>query len=116
MRFSRVACATVLLMLQTAAADPLAPKTVHFSTCTAAGVEHGCLVARGDDGALYNVTGALPGLKANQWLQGTAFVTNRASYCMQGATISDFKPDGAQKPGTCRGGDREGRLAIPSKH
>ncbi len=99
---SGVLFAATLLVMHAASADPLAPKPVHFATCTASGVEHACLVARGDDGALYNVTGALPGLKANQWLQGTAAVTNRASYCMQGATISDFKPDAAQKPGVCR--------------
>lgn len=89
--------ALLLVAAQAAAANPPAPKTVHFAACTAAGVEHGCIVARGDDGKLYNVTGVKPGLTAGQWLQGTARVTNRASTCMQGATIADFSPDAAHK-------------------
>ena len=89
--------AVLLLFTGTAvAADLPAPKTVHFATCTTAGVEHGCVVARGDDGALYNVGG-----KPDQWLQGTANVTDRVSYCMQGRTIANFTPDPVQKPAAC---------------
>lgn len=80
------------------AADLPAVKTVHFATCTTAGVEHGCVVARGDDGALYNVSGTA---KAGQWLQGTASTSQRISYCMQGRTIANFTPDPAQKPTRC---------------
>jgi hypothetical protein len=95
-------CAGAVLLGQAVAADLPAPKSVHFAACTAAGVEHGCIVAKGEDGALYNVGGATPGLKAGQWLQGTAVVTDRASYCMQGRTISGFKPDPVQKPASCQ--------------
>lgn len=89
----------VALAASAQAADLPAPKTVHFSTCTVAGVEHGCVVARGEDGALYNVTGiAEPG----QWLQGKANINERVSYCMQGRTIAEFTPDPVQKQIACR--------------
>jgi hypothetical protein len=85
-----------------AAADDLpTPQKVHFAACTATGVEPNCIVARGDDGVLYNVGGALPGLEARQWLQGTAAVTDRITYCMQGRTIGDFTPDQKQSPARC---------------
>jgi len=89
----------VSLGLVVAAAAPREPKKVHFAVCTAAGVEPGCVVARGDDGVLYNVgsTGVRPG----QWLQGTAFVIDRMSYCMQGRTIAAFTPDPIEKPRPC---------------
>ena len=77
-------------------------KPVHFSTCTLAGVEHDCIIAKGDDGATYNVTGALPSLKAKQWLQGTGTVSDRMSYCMQGNTIEAFVPDNQQTHHDCR--------------
>ncbi len=96
--------AACLLLAPAAPAETPTPRPVHFATCTAAGVESGCVVARGDDGALYNVTGALPGLKPGHWLQGTAKVTNRITTCMQGKTIGDFSPDVPQKPGACRRG------------
>jgi hypothetical protein len=102
-RFSIIAATAALAA--SSSAGVLEPKTVHFSTCTLAGVEHGCVVAKGDDGATYNVTGAVPGLKANMWLQGNAAVTNRASYCMQGATIDDFVPDKDQKQTSCGVGE-----------
>lgn len=89
----------VLFAASAVAADLPAAKTVHFATCTTAGVEHGCVVARGDDGALYNVSGSA---KAGQWLQGTAAVSERVSYCMQGRTIANFTQDPVQKPGSCR--------------
>jgi hypothetical protein len=94
-------CCAIVLLVVAAGADPMPSKPVHFAACAAAGVEHGCVVAKGDDGKLYNVTGAVPGLKAGQWLQGTAMMTNRASYCMQGATIDGFTPDAVQRPGMC---------------
>jgi hypothetical protein len=93
--------AIVVALVQASASAPLEPKKVHFAACTAAGVEHGCIVARGDDGELYNVGGALPGLKAGQWLQGTAVITDRVSYCMQGRTVANFSPDSAQQSVTC---------------
>ena len=76
-------------------------KSVRFSTCTEAGVEPGCIVAKADDGTTYNVTGARRSLKANQWLQGTGIVSNRVSLCMQGSTIDRFLPDRKQKPTAC---------------
>lgn len=97
----RLVCLAAMGLLVSAAA-PLEPKTVHFAVCTAAGVEHGCVVARGDDGELYNVGGALPGLRAGQWLQGTATITNRISYCMQGRTVANFTPDPAQQVHACQ--------------
>lgn len=95
--------AVLLLFGSAAFGEPPTPKPVHFATCTKAGVEHGCVVARGDDGALYNVTGALSGLKPHDWLQGSAFVSNRVSYCMQGNTITGFKPDPMQAAANCGG-------------
>lgn len=91
-------CIIGLLAASSQAGDPPAPKTVHFATCTVAGVEHGCVVARGDDGALYNVTGTA---KPGQWLQGTARINDRVSYCMQGRTIAEFTPDAAQQHADC---------------
>lgn len=91
----------LLAVIPAATAEPPAPKPVHFAVCTQAGVEHGCVVARGADGALYNVTGAVPGLKPHDWLQGTAFVSDRVSYCMQGHTITGFKPDQNQAAANC---------------
>lgn len=85
------------VVLLTAAAAPRDSKTVHFAICTSAGVEPGCVVARGDDGALYNV-GKMP---AGRWLQGTATVTNRLTTCMQGKTIANFTPDPKQTPQPC---------------
>jgi hypothetical protein len=93
--------AVLLLVGGNAPAEPLAPKPVHFAVCTQAGVEHGCVIARGDDGALYNVTGALPGLKPHDWLQGTASVSERVSYCMQGRTIAGFQRDQNQAAANC---------------
>jgi hypothetical protein len=90
-----------VLILVGSAAFGAPPKPVHFATCTKAGVEHGCVVARGDDGEIYNVTGAVPGLKPHDWLQGTAAVSDRVSYCMQGRTISGFKPDQNQAAANC---------------
>lgn len=84
-----------------AMAGVLEAKTVHFTTCTQAGVEYNCVVAKGDDGVTYNVTGAVPGLKPNQWLQGNGVVTDRASYCMQGATVDHFVPDQDQQKVSC---------------
>jgi hypothetical protein len=101
-RLSIMGAAAILALLAAPSlAGVLEVKTVHFSTCTLAGVEHGCVIAKGDDGVTYNVTGAVPGLKANQWLQGKAAVTNRASFCMQGSTIGNFVPDKDQKQVSC---------------
>jgi hypothetical protein len=76
-------------------------KPVHFSTCTKAGVEQNCVIARADDGASYNVTGAVSGLKPNQWLQGTGTVSDRMSLCMQGSPIEKFTPDRKPTPSAC---------------
>jgi hypothetical protein len=93
--------AIAVLVASSASGGRLEAKSVHFSTCTQAGVEHGCIIARGDDGSIYNVTGTVQGLKANAWLQGTGVVSNRASYCMQGNTIANFVPDKDQNNKAC---------------
>jgi hypothetical protein len=95
--------AVIVFFAGAAAADLPPAKTVHFATCTSAGVEHGCVIARGDDGQLYNVSGAVPDLKPGEWLQGSANVTDRASYCMQGRTIGNFTSDRDRNPVSCRG-------------
>lgn len=95
---------TALLLVGSAAfAEAPTLKPVHFATCTQAGVEHGCVVARSSDGTLYNVTGAVRGLKPHDWLQGTAFISDRVSYCMQGRAITGFKPDQNQAAANCGG-------------
>ena len=76
-------------------------KTVHFATCTFAGVEAGCIEAR-SDGVVYNVTSAHVG--PNAWLQGTGVASSNLSYCQQGAIISDFRPDPDPKPQPCATG------------
>lgn len=105
MRMMRLAGGAAVLVAALAAlpsrADMNDVKTVHFAACTMAGVEYGCVIAKGDDGVIYNVNNAAPYLKPNQWLQGTAFITDRASYCMQGKTIDNFVPDKDQKPVSC---------------
>jgi len=73
---------------------------VHFATCTLPGVEHGCVMAH-SGGALFNVTGAKPGIRPYQWLQGTATATNKVSYCMQGQVVEDFVPDKQQEMVGC---------------
>jgi hypothetical protein len=93
--------AIAVLAAGSASGGVLEPKSVHFSTCTQAGVEYGCIIAKGDDGLIYNVTGAVHGLKTNAWLQGTGVISNRASYCMQGNTIDNFVPDKDQNSRTC---------------
>ena len=93
--------AFVILVTLSASGGVLEAKSVHFSTCTQAGVEHSCIIARGDDGLIYNVTGAVRGLKANEWLHGTGVVSYRASYCMQGNTIDNFVSDKDQNNRTC---------------
>ncbi len=101
-RLSIIGAAAVLALLAAPTlAGLLEVKTVHFSTCTLTGVEHGCILAKGDDGVTYNVTGAVRGLKPNQWLQGKAIITDRASFCMQGSTIDNFVSDKDQKQVAC---------------
>lgn len=73
---------------------------VHFATCTLPGVEHGCVVAD-SGGALYNVTGARPGILPFQWLQGTGTIVSKMSFCQQGQIINDFVPDERQAPVAC---------------
>lgn len=85
-------CASSLVIAAT-----LPPGTkVHFATCTLPGVEHGCVMAH-SGGALFNVTGAKPGLRPYQWLQGTATATDKVSYCMQGQVVENFVPDNPQE-------------------
>ncbi len=76
-------------------------KTVHFATCTFAGVEAGCVEARSDR-VVYNVTAAHVG--PNAWLQGTGVLSTNLSYCQQGGVITDFHPDPDPRPQPCAAG------------
>jgi hypothetical protein len=100
-RFIAIAALLTVVITLPAFAGTLSVRTVHFATCTQAGVEAGCIVAKGDDGKMYNVTSATRGVKLNRWLQGTGTISDRPSRCMQGSTIDNFIPDVKQKPGEC---------------
>ncbi len=86
-------------------AAPVASRAeeVKVSGCPEVGVEAGCIVLKGDDGKLYNVTAAKPKPEPGVAGMVTGTVSQGASLCMQGILLSPatWQPTpGAECPAT----------------
>jgi hypothetical protein len=88
-----IAAATVLAAVGFASAANAAPKTgdpVSVTACAYPGVTGLCLMLKGPDGSVYNITGAnpRPPLDVAVILRGT--VTDKLSVCGQGRVLDNI--------------------------
>ena len=82
-----VACVAALI-----GTAPAFAQQIHATGCLMPGVEAGCLVLKGSDGTLYNVTSANPKPDISQHLaiSVTAKKFDGVTMCMQGIALTEI--------------------------
>lgn len=91
-----VALSLSAALLACALASPAAAegKKVMITGCPYPGVEFNCLMIKGKDGTVYNITGANPKPLPNDVaIIVTGTVAQKISICMQGIVLDDIKWD-----------------------
>lgn len=82
----------VALPASSAQAAPKVGTRVSVVACPFAGVTASCLMIKGGDGTLYNITGITPKPRASRhmiWLRGT--VTDKVSMCNEGIVLDRIR-------------------------
>lgn len=91
MRLSAIAVGIHVAALLMATAAMSAPgDNVSVQACVRAGAEANCLVITGEDGSVYNVTGASPKPRLDVKVQLRGTVTDKLSACNQGLVLDNI--------------------------
>jgi hypothetical protein len=91
---------------------PAAGDQVELTGCVEVGVEANCKILK-SGGRTFNVSGL--GLNPGDYAHGTAKVVDRMSYCMQGISVADYKPD-SRPAKSCSAQGRASATLAPSSH
>ena len=79
---------TVVLFAASAQSAPQVGDRIALIACPHAGVTAGCLTVTGPDGAVYNITGAVPKPPLNgRMIRLRATVSDKLSACLQGTVL-----------------------------
>ena len=97
MKFPRVIAgalilAVALLASQAAEAQSKRGERISIVTCPFAGVTANCLMARAQDGTIYNITGVSPRPRlTGRMIRLRGIVTDKASICGQGIVLDRIR-------------------------
>ena len=97
MRRHAVFCAAALIagaLVPTPANAQPTPRVgerVSVTACPTAGVTATCLMMRGPNGAVYNVTGLIPPPPSNTLIRVEGTVTDKLSMCNQGIVLDNMQ-------------------------